>query len=378
MPRLRIGLLTAWDSRNARPASGIPYYMARALARNGAEVVHLGPALSWRELWSKVKNRAQRALGRKPRPYTHGLAAAREYARVFSRRLAGVEVLFAPMSSTQVALLETALPIVYTSDTTWRLLCDYYPEYTGLDQRYRAEADEIERRAIVRADLLPYPSRWVADSVIGAYRAAPNRVHVVPWGANLEDVPPAEALVPAKPLDRCELLFLGRDWERKGGPLAYQTVLALRAGGLEARLTVCGCRPTGAFEPAALRLLPPVDKSDAAQRRMLQRLFLGSSFLLQPTRHESLGLTYCEASAHGTPSIATDTGGVSGVVTDGENGFLLPPAAGAQDYARLILDLFRDQPRYRDLVAASRRAYDTRLNWDTWARSITKLIAGLL
>jgi glycosyltransferase involved in cell wall biosynthesis len=239
------------------------------------------------------------------------------------------------------------------------------------------DAEEIERRAIQQARLLPYPSPWAADSAATHYGAPLDRVHVVPWGANLDEVPPAESIEPAKPLDRCELLFLGRDWERKGGPLAYETVLALRDGGLDATLSVCGCTPTGPFDARALRVVPRIDKSDPAQAGVLQRLLLGANFLLQPTRYESLGLAYAEASAHGTPSIATDTGGVSGVIKNGWNGFLLPPAAGASAYAALILKVFSDRPRYLELVASSRREYETRLNWDAWGRSMATLIATI-
>lgn len=377
MPRPRIGLITPWDARTPGAASGIPYYMARALQRHVGDVAFLGPAHSWHESWSKVRNRVGRMVTGRGRPYVHGLAAAREYAAIFAKRLKGIDWAFAPLSSTQIALLDTSLPLVYTSDTTWNLLQGYYPEYSALDQHYVAEAEEIERRAIGRARLIPYPSRWAAESAVRSYGAAPERVSVIPWGANIEIAPALGDIEPAKPLDRCELVFLGRDWERKGGPLAYATVLALREGGLDATLSVCGCTPPQPFDSRALRIVPRIDKADPAQARALQRLLLGASFMLQPTRFESLGLAYAEASAHGTPSIATDTGGVSGVITNGENGFLLPVAAGAAAYAEVILKVFSDRPRYLELVASSRRSYDTRLNWDTWARSMAALVAGL-
>ena len=124
-------------------------------------------------------------------------------------------------------------------------------------------------------------------------------------------------------------------------------------------------------------MVPRLDKRDPAQVAELSRVFRGAHFLFLPTRSECYGIVFCEASAHGRPSIATDTGGVSSAVADGENGLLLPPAAGPDDYADLIGALHGDRGRYEALVASSRRAYDTRLNWDAWAERLEALMATL-
>ena len=86
----------------------------------------------------------------------------------------------------------------------------------------------------------------------------------------------------------------------------------------------------------------------------------------------------CEAAAFGLPVITTDTGGVSGVVREGENGHLLPYEAGGADYARLIAEIYRDDARYGELVQKSRQAFEERLNWDTWAQTVKRLIAEKL
>src|SRR5438874_1292138 len=104
MSRPRIGLITAWDPRTPAWASGISYYMSRALTRSAGEVVPLGPAFSWREFAGKVLARGMRAFGLQGRPYMHGAAMAREYARIFRRRIGrNIDILFAPMSATQIA-----------------------------------------------------------------------------------------------------------------------------------------------------------------------------------------------------------------------------------------------------------------------------------
>ena len=127
-----------------------------------------------------------------------------------------------------------------------------------------------------------------------------------------------------------------------------------------------------------MKVIPYLSKKDEKQRKELDKLFETSDFLLLPTRGDTYGMVFCEASAFGLPAIATNTGGVSGAVKEGENGFLLPLEARGGEYAELIARIYRDGRRYADLVRSSRAAFDNRLNWDAWGISVTKLITELV
>jgi glycosyltransferase involved in cell wall biosynthesis len=65
-------------------------------------------------------------------------------------------------------------------------------------------------------------------------------------------------------------------------------------------------------------------------------------------------------------------------VTEGENGFMLPPEAGGAEYAELMARVYRDEERYAALVRSSRAAFDARLNWDAWGITVTGLIHEIL
>ena len=43
---------------------------------------------------------------------------------------------------------------------------------------------------------------------------------------------------------RCHLLFLEVDWVRKGGDIAFETLLKLEELDMQAELLVCGCAPS--------------------------------------------------------------------------------------------------------------------------------------
>ncbi|HSQ59041.1 MAG TPA: glycosyltransferase family 4 protein [Acidobacteriota bacterium] len=368
---MRVAFLTSEDARRPIAWSGTPYYMARALAREFGDVAYLGPVFSLVDFASRVRGRISRALLGRRHPHDHGMALAREYGAIFGRRIPpGTDLLVAPAASTQTAFLETDVPILYTSDATFRLMHDYYPAYSNLDPGYARGADEIERRALERAALAIYPSEWAARSAREHYRFPAERIRVIPYGANLSRAPSREEVLSARKDDELRLLLLGTNWERKGGPLAFRTAARLREAGLPARLTVCGCVPPSSDRAEWMDVVPRLDKRDPAQEAALSRLLLAASFLFVPSRSECYGIVFCEASAHGTPSIATDTGGIAGAVRHGENGFLLPPDATPDDFARTIAGAFADRDGYRRLVAASRDAYEARLNWDAWARAV--------
>ncbi|HEX3867144.1 MAG TPA: glycosyltransferase, partial [Gemmatimonadaceae bacterium] len=168
--------------------------MRRALEREVGEVVHLGPARApFVELAGRGRNRFARFAGHQ-HDWRHTRALAAAYERHFTKRIAAdaFDFLVAPAASTEIAMLpETRAPIVYVSDTTISLLHGYYPAYMRLGEQSLRESSEIERRALHRAASIAVPSAWAAASAVEAYRAPSKRVHVVPFGANVEEPPPA-------------------------------------------------------------------------------------------------------------------------------------------------------------------------------------------
>ena len=127
-----------------------------------------------------------------------------------------------------------------------------------------------------------------------------------------------------------------------------------------------------------MTVIPFLDKKDEQDSERLAHLLATSDFLLLPTRSECYGIVFCEANAYGLPVMTTRTGGIPGVVEDGENGFMLPMSAGGSDYAKLIADILSDEGRYANLRKSSRAAFDERLNWDAWGARLMDLIAQIL
>jgi glycosyltransferase involved in cell wall biosynthesis len=91
--------------------------------------------------------------------------------------------------------------------------------------------------------------------------------------------------------------------------------------------------------------------------------------MVLPTRAECAAEVFSEAFAYGVPAIAPDVGGVSTLVSE-RSGVLLPPDAGANDYASAIVALSERRKDYTALALSAFDEYRQRLNWDVATQTI--------
>jgi glycosyltransferase involved in cell wall biosynthesis len=292
-------------------------------------------------------------------------------------RSASPEIVFAPAGSIFAWNVPDGVPLVYASDATFRLADNYHPNCRNLSHAARRTMERLERDTIARADLLLYPSEWAAESAIRDYGADPARVHVIPWGANLDDPPDRESVLGCRKSGPCRLLFIGVNWKEKGADFAIEVLGELKKRGVEAELVICGCIPPKPVTQDGLTIIPYLDKTKPEQRDLLIQLYAEADFFLLPTRSDCYGIVFCEAAARGVPSIAPATGGVPSAVRDGETGILLPPNATKADYAEVIAEIFANPSRLARLKQFSRDAFEDRLNWQAWSRRVSQLIQSL-
>jgi glycosyltransferase involved in cell wall biosynthesis len=111
------------------------------------------------------------------------------------------------------------------------------------------------------------------------------------------------------------ILFVGIDWERKGGPLlvkAFRKVLGLMP---DARLTIVGCSPKIDVPNVEVLGRLPLDELGAQFRR--------AAVFCMPTQNEPFGVVFLEAFEYRLPVIATNIGAVPDVVQEGVSGYMV-------------------------------------------------------
>lgn len=375
----RIAFATIGDAGQVRFWSGTPFHMSKSLANEGHEVIHIGPLRAPILPLYKAYSRLCRTVRMRGISPFHARPVVAQYAADAVRRIRAIspDIVLAPAGSTFAWSVPNSVPLVYASDATFRLVEDYHPNYRNMSRAARETAERLERSTIARADLLLYPSEWAAESAVRDYGADRARVHVIPWGANLKAPPDRDSVLGRRKPGPCRLLFIGANWEEKGADIAVETLAELRRRGVEAELVICGCTPPKPVAQDGLTIIPYLDKNDREQRNRLDQLYHDADFFLLPTRADCYGIVFCEAAAHGVPSVAPATGGVSGAIRDGESGILLPLNATKADYATAISETFANSDRLARLRQSSRDAFEARLNWQAWGQRVSDLIKNL-
>jgi glycosyltransferase involved in cell wall biosynthesis len=166
---------------------------------------------------------------------------------------------------------------------------------------------------------------------------------------------------------------VGVDWDRKGGEVAVAAAEAMNRAGRRTELDVVGCVPPRGL-PDFVRVHGFISKRDPAGRQRLAALYARAHFVIGPSVAESYGIAFAEACCYGVPVLAANTGGVATVIHDGVSGYLLPPGAPGDAYARIALGIAEDPLEYRRLALGAHREYETRLNWDAAGARVRQLI----
>ena len=311
-------------------------------------------------------------------------AIVRGYGRQVSRRLRDSpgDIALCVENALPIATVYSPKPLVLWTDAPLVSLIGLYPYMSNLCSETARNVRRFAAMALDRCALACFSSEWAAAAARREYPSAADKIVAIPWGANLERAPDREAVESAiadRRRDRLELLFLGKEWERKGGPIAFAVVAALRDRGVPARLTVIGETPD---VPTALadsvRILGYLDKTDPDDRGALQQALRDSHFLLLPTRAETYGMVFCEAAAYGIPAIATRMGGIPTIVRDGESGQLFGLDAAAAEYAASIAALWGNRDRYETVALRARHEFETRLNWASACRDLRDRLDALI
>jgi glycosyltransferase involved in cell wall biosynthesis len=379
---LRVAFVTTYDARAVRSWSGIPYHMARALALEGVAIEYIGPLEARFGKLLRARAKLQGLIGG-AYLYDRDPRVLRDYARQVEKQLAGldVDVVFSP-GTVPIAYLDTHLPIAIWTDATFGAMVDYYPSFSGLCGESVRAGHAVEREALARVGAALYSSAWAADSAVKDHTADPTKVHVVPFGANLENEPSRSevaALVENRPRHECRLLFIGVDWSRKGGDLALAVASRLTESGIPTKLTVVGCQAPETPGSELIDCLGFIDKSTPDGEATITRLLGESHFLCLPSRAECFGVVFCEASAYGLPSISIRTGGIGSAVRHGANGYLFDRGGfvegAVESISRCMVDY---DDMYTPLAATAYEEYQSRLNWTASTKVLVEHLSGLV
>jgi alpha-maltose-1-phosphate synthase len=167
--------------------------------------------------------------------------------------------------------------------------------FTGHSSRHIREAIAGERQFLDRCNLVITNSEWTAQGIreqgVGA-----DRLRIYPPAAGIED--PGEL---SRDWEKCNILFVGTEWERKGGELLIDAFVKVRNAIPSATLTIVGCRPK--IRESGVTAVGYLHKERPEELAYLKSLYKDSTIFCMPSHWDSTGIVYMEAALWGLPVV---------------------------------------------------------------------------
>jgi D-inositol-3-phosphate glycosyltransferase len=264
----------------------------------------------------------------------------------------------------------------------------------------RDDDHETARRMRIEREIMHFADRIVAATpndrqhMIDLYAAPPERIDIIPPGVDLNlfhpiPQPDAREIIDSK--QDHTVLFVGRIDPIKGIDVWFKAMALVVNENPSLRDRVCICLVGGDVDDDVIpdsemaRLQSLKDELGIADmvtflgRRSQESLpffYASADVVVMPSLYESFGMVALEAMACGTPVVASDVGGLSFLVRDGETGYLVPEN-DPETLAACLGKLMRD-PDLRRRLGARGKEVAREYAWTRIADRIEELYVTVM
>ncbi|MCB9129162.1 MAG: glycosyltransferase [Ardenticatenales bacterium] len=263
------------------------------------------------------------------------------------------------------------------------------------EERELQQRLDSERGLMVNADRLIAANPLDRQQMIELYNAPASQIDIVPCGVDLSLFRPiAQRLARSEigvPSDRRLFSFVGRIDPLKGIDTLIRAIGLLLEQRADLRRHLIVGVVGGSAEDSGEAMTAEMQRLRALRSELAIEdvvLFLGaqgqetlpffyaaSEAVVMPSHYESFGMVALEAMACGTPVIASEVGGLTFTIKDGETGFLIPPHR-PDLLAAKMLELL-DDPALRQRMGDAGVSAALRFGWPAIADQILAVVGDL-
>lgn len=257
-------------------------------------------------------------------------------------------------------------PFYVYQDLSFDVLSRYYdpeigvPGFKGIDLETIKRRRERQQEIYESATGIFAMSEWFAETLVEWSGVPREKIFVTYAGLNsVEEAAPKSG---ATNHDPPRLLFVGRDFFRKGGEIVVSALEQLRreySSGV--RLTVAGPDkwPLPGGVPEGVDFLGDLPTAEVA------RLYREHDLFVMPSRFEAFGIVFREALANGLPVVARDEFAMPEIVEPGKNGALVK-GEDPSELASAVVSVLED-PEIRRFTAWAAAEQREMFSWDAVA-----------
>lgn len=368
---LRLLVLCAGDPESERAFSGSARGLISALERRGV-VHHKANVLGSLDTFQRgpLPLRVLRKLDR------FGIEAAYQWSNfAFGRNSARAAQIAAAHPGFNACLMygTTYLPALgvptycYFDATAAQVRAARAWEFADFSDAKAARIIRYQQRVFDACACIFPRTEWAARSVREDYGMPVGRVQVAGAGPNYLADP-----VPHAPYDTQTILFVGIEFERKGGPLVLEAFRRVRKILPAARLVIVGANVT--IDEAGVEVVGKILKDAPGGKERLLKIYSEASVFCMMSHFEPFGIVVIEAQNSFVPCVLPARFAFPEMIRDGETGHLVSDDS-PETLARALAGLLQDPVR---LAIMGREAHDyARSHW-TWDAAAERIHARIL
>jgi glycosyltransferase involved in cell wall biosynthesis len=275
-------------------------------------------------------------------------------------------------------IARTKTPFYFFQDLSYDLLLDLSEAKHGVQLQFSTLSHDTlcklrdrQRELYAQAAGVLVFSQWLGNHLVNVSGVPADRVHVVNPGATAAALPDNLDAVVDRRLNRrrTRLLFVGRDFERKGGFEVVKAFTLLRKQAIgDLTLTVAGPSswPGGGTPPEG------VDFRGSAAPEEIAALYDSHDLFVLPSHFEAFGIVFGEALSRGVPCIGRDAFAMPEIITEGKTGYLVK-SEEPQDLADLIATALAND----DLVRTTGANANLAAEHYTWTRAAREAVTAM-
>ncbi|SYW15661.1 glycosyltransferase family 4 protein [Oenococcus oeni] len=234
-----------------------------------------------------------------------------------------------------------------------------YSGFQNLPIENITERNSLQKTRYKKAKFIFTMSNWLRDFLISNEGYSEEKVIYVGAGINL-----SPNKIKPKKKNKKRILFVGKDFQRKGGDLVIESFKHLRNNYLpDAELYIAGPKDIG-----ELKNIPGVHFIGPLSSEKLSEYFNLCDIFCMPSRFEAYGIVFAEALCYGLPCIARNKFEMKNIIHDGKNGLLIEDD-NIEKLSEKMYTLLNDKNIYKN-VYDNRNIYLDEYSWEKVAKRI--------
>jgi len=243
-------------------------------------------------------------------------------------------------------------------------LFDYsgFQTYSKKDLKKRAQ---YQKEIYSKAKGIFTMSKFLKEHLVNYTNIPENKVHYIGAGTNLDT-----KLVKPDNKNRNKILFVGRDFYRKGGELVCQAFRIVKKDLMDnAELYIIGPSSKDMEDIKNKYGYPGINfVGEVNDKEELSKYFNLCDIFCMPSRFEAYGIAFIEALIYGLPCIGRKNFAMNEIIQNHENGLLIDDD-NAKKLAYKIVELLKNDKIF-NRVNQDRDKYIKEYSWDTVAEKI--------